>query len=477
MQAPQTFAQRSQRLLAAAFKVSVLEMVFQAIGFLVVVVKFRYFGAAIMGLIGYFGALGEIPGAFYTNFNRSLVRFVPPASPRRRAELFLASFVFQAAIVAVLLLLLGLVVLLLPKLAFWRTHTEAAGIDASFAAAFTAAIMGLAMVQSWLSAMTSALQRFVTVQLVKIVNALIQVGIIGALSLLVADLERGLWVYYWMQTGLIVATILFLGWKMWSWAGLGEHLSILRPSEIRRIVASVYHEQLKYYTLPHQYTALVSYVKENLAVLLLGQMGMLADAGLYNLANRIYAVPRRLIPSVVDLMLPKFIKMAETEKERFRSRYNDFTWLQFALHAAMATGLFAGLPILQWIFGVEGQKKMGLIFFLFSANLAINALTHSNRIVMELGKDMRWYALSVTIRMVVVVGITFLLVPLMGSAGATLALALSTLVVFLMMAWDTRRTDLMDWNNNIRQFLVWAALVAAWSALFFLFPDRYPFHW
>lgn len=468
--------QRARAIIAPVFKVTALELVIQGMGFVIMAVKFRYFGAALMGLVSYFGALGEFPGAFYSNFNRGLQRFLPTAGKPERVEIFLATFFFQVVFVAGFFAVLGGIVLGLPRLAFWRNHVSVDGAAAEFVVPFTAVIIVLVLLQGVLGSLMSAMHRYLEIQIMKVVQNLVQFGVIGAMSLFVADRLQGLWIYFWMTSGVIAASVLFMAVRALPWLEFGAYFAEKESGRLRGAIARVYRTQFLPYIMPKQVTSILAYVKENIAVLFLGHLGLMADAGVFNLANKLYGLPRRFIPGIVGMMLPKLVVLAETNKARFRAKYNDFSWMQFGIHVATATGLFLAVPLIRKIFHVENAPELALVFCLFSSNLVVNAIGNANFNIIELSKDMRWYMLAVSVRIVVLVLINLALIPRLGNIGATVSLLISTLVVTVMQSWDTRKTELWDWRHNIWHLLIWAAVTALWALMFLAFPGVYEFH-
>lgn len=472
----QSLYQRARSLVAPVFKVTALELVIQGLGFVIMAIKFRYFGATFMGLIGYFGALGELPSAFYSNFNRGLQRFLPTAAPMRRVEIFIATFFFQVVFLALFFAVLTAIALTIPKWAFWRSHMVLEGGNVGFVVNFTGAIIILILVQGVLSSLMSAMHLYLEVQILKLAQCAVQLAAFLALTWMSAGKLKGLWIYYWMMTGIIVVSSLYMASRAARWLKFKEYFAELKPGGLRLAIVSVYREQFLPYTLPKQVTSILAYVKENIAVIFLGHMGLLADAAVFNLANKMYGLPRRFLPGIVSMMLPKLVVLAETNKARFRSKYNDFSWAQFGLHIIAATALFAGIPIIRKLFHVENAPELTVVFYLFSANLVINAVGNANFNIIELSKDMRWYMLSVAVRIVVLVSINIFLIPRMGNIGATVALVISTVVVTAMQSWDTRKTELWDWRHNIWHFLIWIGVAAVWALLFLFFPGTYPLH-
>jgi O-antigen/teichoic acid export membrane protein len=475
--APTSVLKRIQSIVAPAFKVSALELLVQALAFFAMVVRFRYFGATVMGLVSYFGALGEMPAAFYSHFNRGLIRFVPLAKPQRKLEILLACLFFQTAIIALIFAILGIIVLFFPAAALWRQHLSVDGRDAGFVATYTAVIVVLAMFQAAMGAMTSGLHKYTVVQGVKAAQSLAQLLSICALILVARDKRMGLWMYYSTTVGIYLCFSSYLAFRVAGWSSLKTHLDALSPSRWKGILASVYRENFRLYTLPLQFSAIFAYVKENLAVLFLGQMGLMSDAGVYNLANKIYGLPRKFIPGIVGLMMPKFVTAAEADPVRFRKKFTDYAWLQFVFHVLLATAIFASLPLLRVVFKTGSAPGLALVFFLFSSNLALNSIIQTNLNIIDLGKDMRWYLMSSMIRTVVVTAITAVLVPKLGNVGATLSLIISTVVIFFLLAFDTRKTKLWNWNDNIWQFLIWIGAMGVWSLLFLVFPKTFPTGW
>jgi hypothetical protein len=105
--------------------IGALSVAAQLVGFVSMVIKFRYLQAELMGVLAYFVALSNLPPAFYENFSRLITRFVPTVDSKRQADILLVSFLSQVGILMVFGLIAGGAAWLFEGARFWQGH----GVD------------------------------------------------------------------------------------------------------------------------------------------------------------------------------------------------------------------------------------------------------------------------------------------------------------------------------------------------------------
>lgn len=467
----------ARKILRSGLKVGSLEILAQALAMALTVLKFRFFRAEVVGILTYFYALAELPSAFYADFNRLVSRFAPGAADRRKAEILLVAGSVQLAILGAFVLAALTVQFAFPSLRFWDNHAASAGVDLAFAFLIVVATAPLALLRSILCGILASYGRYSAIQLINLATTVAGVALMGAIMAAAPGLAAGVkafllgqWAIAWFPVAAVAAV---LGTR----TTVLTELARIRPGEWPAVFASVWAEHVRNYTLPLQLASILAYLKENLAVLFMGQSGMMAGAGLYGVANRLYVIPRKFIPNLVQFMMPKLVVSMERDPAEFRRKYDVFSWMQFWAHVGMGTIILACFPLLGRLFAFPGDSTLPFVFFLFSVNLAISSIAQVNHNLIMLGKDTWWQLVSSLLRMAVVTALTLLLVPAFGPLGAALALVASSLAVTLSLAYDTRKTALWTWNNNLYQLACCMAVAVAWGAMIACFGMGIPDAW
>jgi O-antigen/teichoic acid export membrane protein len=441
-----------------------LTMAAQAVGFVSMVIKFRFFQAELMGVLGYFVAVSNLPPAFYENFSRLITRFVPTATPRHRAEILLVSFCCQLAI----LIAFGVIAIaaagLFEGARFWHGH----GIDprlSYFMAGFVLAIVPINMLSSFFGACLNAWQRYQSLQVIDIVVLSINLLVTVFVVLTTTDLILGLKITT-ASTVLTALILLFIRFGMfWRISGIWGEMRELHPRTWPQAFRSVYHEGIRRYTSPMQLTGLFWYLSENLAVFVFARMGLMREAGIYSLVGRIYGVPRKFIPQLISVIFPRLVVSKERDEEAFRRKYVLLSWGKLGAHAVIGTVLLASYPLIVKIVNLPHDGTVLFLFAAFSFNLLLHAIVISNSNVIMLSTDTRWVLLTTGLRAIVISVVTFALVPTLKASGAAIALVISSVISMAMYVFETRREGTLSLGVNMRQFGAAVALASLWLAV------------
>jgi len=215
------------------------------------------------------------------------------------------------------------------------------------------------------------------------------------------------------------------------------------------------------YTLPLQAAAVFAYLKENLAILVLGQANYLSNAGVYQLVTRIYLVPRKFIPGLMEKLAPKLVKVLNRDKVEFYNRYNTFCNYQFLAYAAVSTLIMTSTPAIIWIFKIQTNQVYWLLL-LFSMNLLFSSIAQMNINIIMLGESTINFLYTSIARSIVVVILTTVLVSKYQMLGAGAALLSSSIFVAALLAIETKGTDLFDWKKNLRHTSLIPLILMIW---------------
>lgn len=453
-------------LLAPVWRIATLEGIIYAVGFFSMAIRFRYLQAEIMGLIAYFTAIGDIPGAFYSHFNRGLSRFLPECGEKAREQLFAVAFSLQILVVSVFLGLFLLGETWLPMLAFWADRSVGSETIRILLPWYVAAYVLVTLLQRFLLAYLGGLGQVVMSQRIEVVGALTNVAAIAAVWLMVVDRWEGLiWVLA-IQISISVTMSSFLFRSAIRFGGIsivGIFRTMSRP---REECIPVFRKYFSRYTVPLQAASVFAFVKENVALLLLGQYNLMESAGVYQVVSKVYLAPRKFIPGLMERLMPKMVAAANRDRAAFSSRYNSFSWVQFSIYSLVGTILLLAVPVIRKVFAIE-EAALGAVCYLFSVNLLLSAVSQMNINIIMLGKETIRFMMTSIIRSLVVVVCTVVLIREQGILGASLALVISSLVVTALLAWETRGSDLFNWSLNWRQAgyslgvsLIWLVLLA-----------------
>jgi O-antigen/teichoic acid export membrane protein len=192
-------------------------------------------------------------------------------------------------------------------------------------------------------------------------------------------------------------------------------------------------------------------------------MGLMAEAGVYSLVSRIFTTPRKFIPQILNMVMPKLIVSRDRDPELFRRKYVLLSWGQFGIHAALATALLAALPLFQMLAGVPRSPVVLFLFGAFSFNLMLHALVTSNSNLILLSHDTRWVLLTSGLRAAVVSALNLTLIPLWHASGAAAAFLVSSLVVLGMYFYENRRSGILGAGTNGGQFATALGVAGVWA--------------
>jgi O-antigen/teichoic acid export membrane protein len=436
----------------------------QVVGFVSMLIKFRYLQAELMGVLGFFVALSNFPPAFYENFSRLLTRFLSTATPTRQAELIVVSFLSQTALLAAIAGLAGVSAWVFDEARFWQGQ----GIDPRLSVmmtVFVVLIVPLNMVSSLLGACLTAWQRYKVLQVIDIMIIFLNLVVTAVVVWLVDDRIFGLKI----MTGSMIlsaGTILLIRYLIFRRiATCLTEIRSLSPSRWPLMFRGVYQDHLKNYTLPLQLSGIFWYLTENLPVLVFGRMGLMSEAGVYNLVSRIFGVPRKFIPQLITMIFPRLIESKTRDKEVFSRKYVLLSWGHFGVHAALATLLFVAMPLIAILAKISPDKTLMLLFGAFSFNLVIHAMVTSNGNLILLSTDTRWVLLTSGLRALAVVLMNIILIPLWHGPGAALALVISTVFVLGMYILENRREGILSPSLNAKQFLAAVGVAGVWAAV------------
>lgn len=436
----------------------------QTVGFLSMLIKFRYLQAELMGVLGYFVALANMPPAFFENFSRMIGRFVPTAASKRQAEIILVSFLCQSAILAAFAVVTAGLVWGFESMRFWVGH----GIDprlSLYMTAFIVLLVPLNMLSSLLGTCVSAWQKLRAVLVVDLVVASANLVVTIIVSLSVDDRITGLKITAF-STLVSASTVMLMRLLLFTRnVEVAAHLRALRVRQWPDITRSVYRQYLRTYTLPLQLTGVFWYLTENLAVILFARAGLMAEAGIYSLINRIFSVPRKFVPQLLSAIMPRLVISKERDPAVFGPKYVLLSWGQWGVHAVFASALLAALPLIQTLSGLPRGTSVLVLFGAFSFNLLLHAMVTSNSNLILLSSDTRWVLLTSGLRAVVVTALNVTLIPMWQTYGAALAFLVSSTFVLGMYLYENRASGVLGVRVNARQFGASLALAALWVAV------------
>jgi O-antigen/teichoic acid export membrane protein len=436
-------------------------------GFVSMMIKFRYLGAELVGMLNYFVALSNLPPALYDNFSRLIGRFAPTASPRRRAELLLASFLCQAGILVAIAVLFGLAALMFEGARFW--HGE--GVDtriAVFMATFVAIIVPITLVSSILTAYLNVQHRFYLTQGADVLMGFLNLIVTIFVVMTVTDLFQGIRIMISATLVSALCVLLIKAFVFWRSSGILDELKALKVSTWIPILKDVYSEHLKKYTLPMQLTGLFWYISEYFAVLIFARLGMMREAGIYGLVSRIFSVPRKFIPDLLGVIFPRMVLSRERDQGGFSSKYRLLTWGQLAAQAAMASVLLVAMPVIAGLVNLEVTREVVVLYLVFSLNLCLHALITANGNLILLSTDTRWYLLSSGLRAVVVTVLNLAFVPKFGAFGAAGALLISSMFVLGMFIFENRKAGVLLVSESLKQLGICLVAGSIWCGLLFV---------
>jgi O-antigen/teichoic acid export membrane protein len=458
-------------LLAPVWRIAAMEGIVYGATFLSLILKFRYLQLELVGLVGYFTALGDLPAAFHGHFNRALSRFLPECDERDRPRLLALCLATQSAISAVFILAFAACEFLFQSLAFWKGRIGE-GTGLGFMPVYVILYVVATLLHRLILSFFGGIGRLQYAQKAEVIGSFLNIAVILIVPWLAGDRITGLKIILGSQI-VIIGGITVVLWSSVSQNGGASPAAVLSCiRHWRSECAPIFSKYVGRYTVPLQAASVFAYVKENAAVILLGQLNYLESAGIYQLASKIFLVPRKFIPGLMDKLMPKMVAMAKRNKKEFSRRYNSFAWAQFAAYAITGTAILISIPLIKFVFHVH-EEGVGAVFYLFSINLVISAIAQMNINIIMLGDDTRRFMVSSIVRSIVVVSATGLLIREYRMLGASLGLVISSVVVSLLLSWETRRSDLFNWSLNWKQAICLFLLGACWLLPLRMFQRTY----
>ena len=218
-----------------------------------------------------------------------------------------------------------------------------------------------------------------------------------------------------------------------------SQLARIGPYEWIPVCRRVHQDFNRRYTLPLQLASVFAFVKEYLAVIVLGQAASVTQVAYYQVVNRIFVIPRKFILNTMHALLPKIVDAMEANPAHFRKQFRFFAWVQLAFCVAAASAILALQRPIFALLGIEPTAEVAMVVLFFSFNLLFSALSQSNSLGFHFGSDTRAVMVVSILRASILTVLTMLLVPHAQAVGGAIALMVATACSAVMLVIANRR--------------------------------------
>ena len=452
----------SRSFLKLIFNLSLLNYVNQFLFLLTAIVTIRYLGSELFGTLQYFTSVASVPTIFYSYLSYALIRFVPVVAGRRKTELFLGSLLIQLAVLVSFLVVVALISAALPAARFWTLDKPMSEQQTSWLLLLLVPYMSLMLVNNALQAQTAGLQRVTASQIIAVAGNALTLMLLAVVSAKVPESGWGVVLVLGVRTVSRLFTLAINAFHLARATPFPRELLSIPLAEWLPISRGVYREYIRTYALPLQISSAFAFLKEHLAVLVLGQTGQLSWVAYYDILNKAYEVPRKFLPDLVRALVPRMVVAMAEAPAQFRRQFARFAWLQLGFNAAVGTALLAGYPILLAVFGLDAPPEVAWIAFLFSATLLVSTVGLTSAYLIMLGEDSRPQMAASIVRSLVLTGLTVALVPAYDAVGAAAALLASTVVSGAMLSIATGSSGAWRLRDSVGHGLIASGVIALW---------------
>ena len=423
-----------------------------------------YLGVDYFGVVQYFTAVGAFPGAFYNHFTLTIRRFAPVDDTRLQAEIFLSSLLFQVAIAFGVVSLAFLGFSIFPATRFWRIEHSLTDPQVAWNVAIVLLSLLTSVLANSLRALVNAQQKIRTAKLMATFEIVLNLTWLLAAFLLLSDRAWGcvfvLGSRVVSQVFVVVLSLVYLSHISDVWSQLAR----IGPYEWIPVCRQVHQDLNRRYTLPLQLASVFAFLKEHLAVIVLGQAASVTQVAYYQVVNRIFVVPRKFILSTMHALLPKIVGAMEADPAHFRKQFRFFAWVQLAFCVAAASAILVLQRPIFGLLGIEPTAEVAMVVLFFSIDLLFSALSQSNSLGFHFGSDTRAVMVVSILQASILTVLTMLLVPHAQAVGGAIALMVATACSSVMLVIANRHGVLWQLRDNLHYLLAMLLVATLWYA-------------
>lgn len=202
---------------------------------------------------------------------------------------------------------------------------------------------------------------------------------------------------------------------------------------------------------PIAISGVISHLWIRSGIIHLGMVESDSSIGLYNAAWRIFAVGLELTSMGSLLVIPWFSRLAGVDDKQFRQVFRYYQALSIILAVvSVVIGTVLRDFVITLLFG-DASLPMRPVFSLLMIALGCWMVSSSFFVPLIATRFERTVMLLTGICALICIGLNFLLIPVMGSSGAALALATSMLTLIFLSAFSY--VQLLGRTINVRPVL------------------------
>ena len=426
-------------------------------GFFNSLLTVRLFEVELFGVIQFYLAISELPTILVSEFNRIINRFGALESRENREKLFVSAMTSQL-LGNMLLLVFGFLLFLSPMLSQKAIGTSADSAPQTFWLFIFYLFTNLSMTLfNGVNVYLLALKKLVLSQLNQ--TLLIFLNSLVLISLLLSEVDKFNAVYAVLTFRNIVMLVLFV--CLFRHIRLAGELKLqtLSLSFIKESFLFTYHTYFKSYAIHFQVHSVFGFLKDKVAVLILGSLSNFEGAAYYQILRSLYAIPRKFVPVMFQTFTSTLVSLHEKAPEAFKGKFLKSNFLQLGANVVIAFVCLFFTSFILIIYDLPNSDQIYWIAFFQAVNLIYSAHANTMNFVLDLEKDSKGLMYAAILRSTFVTIASFFLIARYGAVGAASAIALSCLLLVIFLSLRGRKSSL--WKPQYNLYLLFVSIPIA----------------
>ena len=234
---------------------------------------------------------------------------------------------------------------------------------------------------------------------------------------------------------------------------------LLNPKEIKKSLIFTFEKHFKDHASHYQITEILGYLKDRIAILILGNFGHFSGATFYEIIKNVISILRKFFVQMFNVFIPQIVYSHDKNKDQFVKRFKYFSHGQFFITCLAAVGIIFVTSLILKIYSLENLKSYYFITYLECLTLVVTAWANSNNFALEMFKDSKSIMEAAIGRTLIVSILSPILISKFEVTGAAWALLTSTISNILFLCFKNRKNALWSNYENIQCSFVFAITV------------------
>lgn len=434
---------------------SVLDYLNQGVNILFSVIFVRAVGADMYGLFKYLLAILEIPDIFINQLDKTSLRFNVELDLRGRINLLFFNLKTRLKFSVPFFLGVFVYFAFIKDKALWFPDSWA---DLTFGLL----VLTLSIAWTFAQSINSTLSTFVTSmdraeinQVLNLVSSVITL-ILGAILYFAVDTEKYKLIILFISMRLLI-TIGMVVYNVY-WIHKNQ-TSVKNLFKIAREAASpstmqLTKEMLKGYALPLQLNTIIGWLKDRIAVFLLGSAGEMAAVGHFEIIRTLYNFPKKFFPRLMNLLLPRAVKSYQNSKDEFKKKFKELFLIQFVFALVSGLGIILLSPYILKAYNLPHSKSLFLFIWIYAINLLCSAVSNANNFLIEINNKAVYLLQAAVVRIILVIPLTIYFTKVDTTLGAAVAVTVSTFGANILLTHLANKLD----NQSMKLNLIYSVL-------------------